>query len=259
MDKEIRPPSSKELGELLTRSFEKLRIAYEDENALKDHFALYMNSLLSYNSHTNLTAITEPEEIYQKHFVDSASTIVALEHILKKYRAPYASASFIDVGTGAGFPAVPVKILRPTIRLTLLDSLEKRIRFLRELSSALEFSNIEILHARAEDAAQNKALRASFDFVLSRAVAGLPVLLEYCIPFLKKGGFMICLKGPSIEEEMLSAKKAMQLLGTELCDILDVQIPFTDWSHKIAVFRKVKDTDARYPRKAGKPSKEPLK
>ncbi len=255
MSTQINNVPQEELDQLLMDSIQLLQLPLE--NVPAESFAKYMNSLLAYNSHTNLTAITDPKEIYQKHFVDSITTILALEH-LKKQGVTYEDKRFIDVGTGAGFPSVPVKICLPEIDLTLLDSLEKRTRFLKQLSEELGLSKLTIQHDRAEDAARKKNQRESYDFVLSRAVANLPVLLEYCLPFLKKGGYMICLKGPSIEEELLSSKKALKVLGGELESVLDVQIPLVDWNHKIAIIKKVKNTDKAYPRKAGKPSKEPI-
>ncbi len=255
MSTQINNVPQEELDQLLMDSIQLLRLPLE--NVPAESFAKYMNSLLAYNSHTNLTAITDPKEIYQKHFVDSITTILALEN-LKQQGVSYEDKRFIDVGTGAGFPSVPVKICLPEIDLTLLDSLEKRTRFLKQLSEELGLSKLTIQHDRAEDAARKKNQRESYDFVLSRAVANLPVLLEYCLPFLKKGGYMICLKGPSIEEELLSSKKALKVLGGELESVLDVQIPLVDWNHKIAIIKKVKNTDKAYPRKAGKPSKEPI-
>ena len=253
----MNPQIREELNTLLTESIVELELPLKGDAELLASFERYMQSLLEYNSHTNLTAITEPREIYQKHFVDSMTTIVALEH-LKKKGYSYLEKRFIDVGTGAGFPSVPVKICLKEIDLTLLDSLEKRTRFLRQLAEELKLDRLTILHDRAEDAARKKSLRESFDLVLSRAVANLPVLLEYCLPFLKKGGYMICLKGPSINEELASSDRALRTLGGEVEDVLDVKIPFVNWNHKIAVIKKVKNTDKAYPRKAGKPSKEPI-
>lgn len=248
-----------ELNDLLLRSVEQLGIKKsEEDSVLAKKFECYMHSLLSYNSHTNLTAITEPKDIYIKHFVDSISAILSLEYLANKFGFDYKTKRFIDVGTGAGFPSVPVKILVPEIHLTLLDSLEKRTRFLNQLTEELHLSDVTVLHERAEDAARQKDKRESYDIVLSRAVANLPVLLEYCLPFIKKGGYMICLKGPSIDEELLKSERALSLLGGEPVDVLSVAIPFSNLDHKIAIFRKVRNTDKQYPRKAGKPSKEPL-
>lgn len=248
-----------ELDGLLIDSIDRLGVGTDRlDRRIPERFQRYMQNLLEYNSHTNLTAITDPREIYVKHFVDSISSLLSLEYLKDRYEVDYETKRFIDVGTGAGFPSVPVKIMRPMIDLTLLDSLEKRTRFLKQLSEGLELSGITILHQRAEDAARQKEHREVYDIVLSRAVANLPVLLEYCLPFIRKGGYMICLKGPSIDEELVKSKKALKLLGGELVEVLSVTIPFSDLDHKIAIFRKIKNTDGKYPRKAGRPSKEPL-
>lgn len=249
--------TSEELDELLCSSIQQMGIKTTQSNqVLAQQFNRYMQNLLTYNAHTNLTAITQPKEVYIKHFVDSASVLLALEYL--QHKGEKMDGRFIDVGTGAGFPSVPAKILLPSMDLTLLDSLEKRTRFLRQLVDSLGLEKVTILHQRAEDAARQKDKREQFDFVLSRAVANLPVLLEYCLPFLKKDGYMICLKGPAVEEELQKSNRALQLLGAELVDILDVPIPFSTLEHKIAIFRKIKNTDGKYPRKAGTPSKEPL-
>lgn len=257
--KDIEKYNQEELDQILLDSIEKLGInSLVSEESLTKSFRSFMKELLEYNSHTNLTAISDEKEIYIKHFVDSISAIVALEYLKDKEGFDYLTKRYMDVGTGAGFPSIPVKIMLPQIQITLLDSLEKRTRFLNLVAQELQLDNISILHQRAEDAAREKGKRESFDIVLSRAVANLPVLLEYCLPFIKKGGYMICLKGPAIEEELLKSKKALKLLGGELVSVLDVQIPYSDLNHKIAVIKKTRNTDGRYPRKAGKPSKEPL-
>lgn len=251
----LRDGLQEELNRLLIQSAQEL--VPDLEEVPTKSFEKYMRKLLEYNTHTNLTAITDPIEIYQKHFVDSMTTILALEYLRKK-GVEYPSKRFIDVGTGAGFPSVPVKICLPMLDLTLLDSLKKRTRFLEQLAEELGLENLTIQHARAEDAAHQKNQRESYDFVLSRAVANLPVLLEYCLPFLKKGGYMICLKGPSVEEELKSSRRALKVLGGEVEAVLDVTVASVDWSHKIAIIKKVKNTDRVYPRKAGKPSKDPI-
>lgn len=248
-----------ELNQLLLDSIKELGIDYKgDLGRVSKDFGTYMEELLAYNSHTNLTAITEPKEVYIKHFVDSISSILALDYLAQSHNYDYMDKKFIDVGTGAGFPALPVKILLDTIDLTLLDSLEKRTRFLEGLSQKLGLDKISILHQRAEDAARAADKREQFDIVLSRAVANLPVLLEYCLPFIKKGGFMVCLKGPSVDEEIEKSQKALKVLGGEVDKVLDVKIPFSDLDHKILIIQKVAKTGKAYPRKAGKPNKEPL-
>lgn len=248
-----------ELNKLLLDAIKELGIkSTTNENRITESFQKYMAELLEYNAHTNLTAITEPKEIYIKHFIDSISAITALEYLKKECGYGYLDKRFIDVGTGAGFPAVPVKILLEDIDLTLLDSLEKRTKFLNSLVQAIGLKKVSILHKRAEDAAWEADKREKYDIVLSRAVANLPVLLEYCLPFVSVGGFMVCLKGPNVDEEIAKSEKALRLLGGEIRKVLDVELPFSDLNHKILIIQKVHKTGKAYPRKAGKPSKEPL-
>lgn len=215
-----------------------------------EQFKTYMDTLLEYNKVMNLTAIEEKDEIYTKHFLDSASCLLTGKLTQ--------GCRLIDVGTGAGFPSLPLKILRPDLRLTLMDSLNKRVNFLREVGRRLDLKEVEYLHSRAEDGGRDKAHRQQYDVAVARAVASLPVLLEYCIPFIRTGGYFICQKGPSATEEMEQSKKALELLGCQVEDLLEVEIPFTDLQHKIILIKKVKATDKAYPRKAGKPAKEPL-
>lgn len=215
-----------------------------------DAFEEYKNLLLEYNKVMNLTNIIEEEDVYTKHFLDSLSCLYACD-------IPH-GASVIDVGTGAGFPSVPMKIMRLDLKLTLLDSLNKRISFLQEVGKKLSFDEVIYLHSRAEDAAHQAAYRQCYDFAVSRAVASLPVLLEYALPFLKVGGIFICQKGPQVKEEILQAKSAFKLLGARVQDQISVTIGNTDLSHEILLIQKIEGTAKKYPRKAGKPSKEPL-
>lgn len=248
-----------ELDTLLEKSIEQLGITYTGEQSrILRNFQEYMKQLLAYNAHTNLTAITDEREIYIKHFSDSISSILALDYLAENCNYAYMDKKFVDVGTGAGFPSVPVKILLDKIDLTLLDSLEKRTKFLKGLVDSLALEDVKILHKRAEDAAREQDKREGYDIVLSRAVANLPVLLEYCLPFIKKGGYMICLKGPTLDEEIKKSKRALEILGGEIIKVMDVQIPFSDLDHKILIIKKTKKTDKVYPRQAGKPGKEPL-
>lgn len=253
----ITTEEQKKLDEILISSIQKLGIDFYGRD-ITSKFEMYMKKLLEYNSHTNLTAITDPLEIYIKHFVDSVSAILAFEYIKEKDGIDYTDKKIIDVGTGAGFPSIPVKIIREELNMVLLDSLKKRIKFLEGIKSELDFKNLTLLHARAEDAAREIDKREKFDFVLSRAVANLPTLIEYCMPFLKKGGYMVCLKGPSINEEIEKSKKALEVLGGKLEHIIAVDIPYSDLKHQIAIFKKIKSTDKKYPRKAGTPQKEPI-
>lgn len=220
-----------------------------DETML-DRFEKYRQILVEYNQHMNLTGITEQREVYIKHFLDSVA-------IFKNgYIAD--DLSVIDVGTGAGFPGLPLKICNPKIKLTLLDSLNKRINFLKTVGQELGLNEIEYVHGRAEDIAQKPEHREKYDIATARAVASLPVLLELCVPYVKIGGFFICLKGPSVDIELGQAKNAMKLLGVRLVEKINVILPDQELKHNILVFKKEEKTPAKYPRRAGKPSKNPL-
>ncbi len=219
---------------------------YENQLA---QFSKYAELLLEWNKKMNLTAITDPAEIVTKHFVDSL------------YGLPYLSGGdrIIDVGTGAGFPGIPLKIARPDISLTLLDSLNKRLTFLEEVTHALGLSDTKTVHARAEEGAKVKSpLRESFDCATARAVASLSVLSEYCLPYVKVGGVFLSYKGGDVEEECKMAKNAVCTLGGEISEILKYTIPETDITHSIVVIQKKKPTLEIYPRQNGKISKKPL-
>lgn len=212
-----------------------------------EQFKEYAELLTEWNKKINLTAITAPADIAVKHFLDCLSAI--LTNCIR--------GSVIDVGTGAGFPGLVLKIAKPEIKLTLLDSLNKRINFLKEVSGKLALEDINFVHARAEDAART-VLRSNFDTAVSRAVANMTVLSELCLPFLKIGGRFLALKGPLADEELHSAKRAIHILGGEIEDVFEVEIPFSELSHKIIIIKKVRQTPLQYPRKAGIPTKNPL-
>lgn len=167
--------------------------------------------------------------------------------------------SIIDVGTGAGFPGVPLKVCLGNTKVTLLDSLNKRINFLQEVCNQLELEDVEFIHGRAEDFGKNPDYREQYDIATARAVAGLPILMEFCVPFIKVGGYFVCLKGPNADLELEESKKAMEVLGIEFVEKLDIKLPETDLNHNILVFKKVSETPSKYPRKAGKPAKSPIK
>ena len=211
-------------------------------------FEKYMNILLDWSSKINLTAITEKEDIILKHFKDSLSVE---KHIPS-------GARVIDVGTGAGFPGVPLKIVRNDISLTLLDSLNKRIKFLDELLKELDINDVETVHSRAEEAGHNKAYREQYDIAISRAVANLSVLSEYLLPFVKVGGYAICMKGPNIEEELNNSKTAIKELGGEIERIENFKLETTDIERNIILIKKVKPISGKYPRKPGTPTSDPL-
>ncbi len=218
------------------------------ENA--DKFHKYYELLVEWNEKINLTAITEEDDVAVKHFLDSLN---AAKGIVED------GMSVIDVGTGAGFPGLPVKIANPGISLTLVDSLNKRIGFLCEVISSLGLTDVETVHSRAEDLGINKDYREKYDVCVSRAVANLTTLCELCLPFVKVGGLFVSLKGPKAQEEAEEAKRAIELLGGSLTDIKSYDLSDTDLNHNIVIIKKISHTPTKYPRKAPKPSKEPLK
>lgn len=214
----------------------------------KENFFQYMNLLIKWNEKINLTAITNPEEIILKHFIDSIT--------ISKY---INSNSYIaDIGTGAGFPGIPLKIIRDDINIVLVDSLNKRINFLNEVINNLNLKNIITVHSRAEDLGQNKIYREKFDIVTSRAVANLATLSEYLLPLVKIKGNCICMKGPSIKEEIKNSKNAINILGGTISDINEFKLPNSDIERTVIIINKTNNTSSKYPRKAGLPSKEPL-
>ena len=217
------------------------------ENQL-EQFYDYMNILTEWNKVMNLTAITEPNEIIIKHFVDSLTILDKIEN--KKV--------IIDVGTGAGFPGIPIKIACPEVKVVLLDSLNKRIKFLNEVIDKLKLENIEAVHGRAEDYGRDKNHREKYDVAIARAVAPLNILLEYLMPFVKVKGICLCMKAVNTDEEIENSKRGVNLLGGDKISIDDFSIPNTDIARRIIKIEKSKSTDKRYPRKAGTPSKEPL-
>lgn len=207
-----------------------------------------MVNLLEWNEKINLTAITDENEIIIKHFIDS----------LTIYKYVCGCENLIDIGTGAGFPGIPLKIVDEKVKITLLDSLNKRIIFLEEIIKQIKLKNINAIHLRAEEAGINKEYRQKYDIATSRAVANLSTLVEYMLPFIKVGGKCICMKGANIEQELEESKKAIKVLGGEIEKIEKITIPDTDYIRNIIIIKKVAETPNKYPRKAGKPSKEPI-
>lgn len=224
---------------------------YLDEKQIHQ-FCKYYEILMEWNSFMNLTSITEFNEILKKHFVDSLSLIKAVPDLAeKKY-------NLIDVGTGAGFPGIPLKIVFSDLKITLLDSLNKRVQFLNEVVNQLNLENILIIHGRAEDYARPDKFRESYDLCVSRAVANLTTLSEYCIPFVKKDGFFISYKSEKITEEFDNAKAAIHLLGGKFDKQIEFRLPNSNIYRTLFVIKKMDITPIKYPRKAGLPSKEPL-
>ncbi|MBO4953547.1 MAG: 16S rRNA (guanine(527)-N(7))-methyltransferase RsmG [Clostridia bacterium] len=210
----------------------------------------YRDLLLEWNEHVNLTAITDPEEIRIKHFEDSLTCL--------KTDLFTSGVKVIDVGTGAGFPGLPLAMARPDISVTLLDSLKKRLLFLDEVIRQTDTKNAVTVHARAEDGGRDKKLREQFDIVVSRAVSRLSVLCEYTLPYLKVGGTLIAMKGPSAEEELAEAKNAISVLGGGTVTLQKTALEDESLSHCLVLIKKVRPTPTTYPRKAGTPTKNPL-
>jgi 16S rRNA (guanine527-N7)-methyltransferase len=215
-----------------------------------EQFEKYYELLVEWNKVMNLTGITEFDEVMQKHFVDSAAAAKYVE--MEKVN------SLIDVGTGAGFPGIPLKIVYPHIQVTLLDSLNKRIKFLEEVVDNLGLTGIETVHGRAEDAAKKAEYREQFDLSVSRAVANLASLTEYCLPFVKVGGKFVSYKSVSVDEEITQSKKAVYVLGGEIGKVEKFNLPESDMERALVIVEKKRSTPKKYPRKAGMPTKEPL-
>ena len=240
--------------ENLSLFLEKLNIP-SDEKA-ESRLDTYYHMVVEKNKVMNLTAITEEHEFLIKHFVDSLSVYSAVP--LFKEKIASGKCTLIDVGTGAGFPGIPLKIMFPEIQVTLLDSLQKRVNFLNEVITELGLEGITAVHSRAEDGARDPKLRDSFDLVVSRAVASLPVLSEYCLPYVRQNGLLIAYKSGDIKEELGGASHALKILGGKLEDSPIFTLPDSDISRSFVVVRKTNPTPKAYPRKAGVIKKEPL-
>lgn len=234
------------------KGLEQLSITLSGEQ--KQQFLTYYEYLVEKNKVMNLTAITEYEEVITKHFLDSLAVVKTSCFKPEKL----AGKRLIDIGTGAGFPGIPLKIAFPELEILLLDSLNKRINFLNEVTEMLGLTNINTVHGRAEDYAKQKGYRESFDFCVSRAVANLSTLSEYCIPFVKQGGCFISYKSGSVDQELIQAEKAVKILGGQREEVVRFSLADTDMDRSFVVIRKAKPTPKKYPRKAGLPSKEPL-
>ena len=237
----------------IKNAFEKINITLSDLQA--EQFSSYYNMLIQKNEVMNLTAITEFEEVLSKHFLDSLM-IQNMKDLKKDIETD--ARSLIDIGTGAGFPGIPLKIVYPQLKVVLLDSLNKRVQFLNEVIHELGLQNITAIHGRAEDVAKQLQYREQFDYCVSRAVANLASLSEYCIPFVKIGGSFIPYKSGKIEEELKAAEKAILLMGGQMMEKEECVLPDSDIYRCLLNIRKIKSTPKKYPRKAGMPTKEPI-
>jgi 16S rRNA (guanine527-N7)-methyltransferase len=240
--------------EQMIKDFSSLGIELSDKQL--EQFDKYYELLIKWNEVMNLTAITEFDDVCKLHFVDSVSGYLAFDFGKEEY-------SLIDIGTGAGFPSIPLKIIFPNMKITLLDSLNKRLKFLDEVIDTLGLNDegsIVTLHGRAEDFSQKKSgsLRETFDIATSRAVANMATLSEYCLPYVKVGGKFIAYKSEKASDELSAAKGAIHLLGGKLSEVKEFNLPETDVSRTICIVDKVEPTSGKYPRKAGTPSKQPL-
>lgn len=216
----------------------------------KQQFDKYYELLVEWNKVMNLTGITEYEEVNEKHFIDSLALVKAID--VNK------TQSIIDIGTGAGFPGIPLKIVFPHLKVVLLDSLNKRIKFLNAVIDELGLENVETLHGRAEDYARKEEYREQFDLCVSRAVANLSTLSEYCLPYVRKGGMFVPYKSGNIDDELKQSGKAISVLGGKLTDTVKFELPGTEIGRSFVKIEKVKNTGKKFPRKAGLPSKEPI-
>lgn len=226
--------------------------AYGLNFSLDQHagFEQYYNLLIEWNEKINLTAITEPDEVAVKHMIDSLTCLDS---------AYFPSGcTVIDVGTGAGFPGLPLKIFRPDIKLILLDSLNKRLNFLQEVVDKLNLTEVKLIHSRAEDGGRATALREKHQVAVSRAVARLNVLCEYCLPFVQVGGSFVALKGAKFAEEVTEAKKAVKILGGEIAAVKEVKLPGLEDARAVIYINKIGPTPSQYPRRSGLPEKKPL-
>lgn len=236
------------MSQIFENKLNELGITLTDKQ--KQQFDKFYELLVEWNKVMNLTGITDYEEVNQKHFVDSLSIVKAIDM--------ESVQSVIDVGTGAGFPGIPLKIAFPHLKVVLLDSLNKRINFLNEVIAQLGLTDIKTIHGRAEDYAKQAEYRENFDLCVSRAVANLSTLSEYCLPYVSMNGMFVPYKSGEIDEELENSKKAVKILGGKIENVVKFQLPGTDIGRSFVKVRKIANTNKKYPRKAGLPAKEPL-
>ena len=234
--------------QILNEGCRQMGISLTEEQT--EQFMLYYEKLIEVNRVMNLTAITEFEDVMRKHFLDSLTLVKAAD--IKNVKR------VLDLGTGAGFPGIPLKIAFPDTEFVLLDSLNKRVKFLHDIIELCRLKKIQAVHGRAEELAGKKEYRESFDLCVSRAVANLSSLSEYCLPYVEKGGLFVSYKSGNIQEELETAGYAIQILGGRIKDTVKFKLPGSDMDRSLVVIEKIKETPARYPRRAGIPSREPL-
>lgn len=234
--------------QILNEGCRQLGISLTEEQT--EQFMLYYEKLIEVNRVMNLTAITEFEDVMRKHFLDSLTLVKAVD--IKNVKR------VLDLGTGAGFPGIPLKIAFPDTEFVLLDSLNKRVKFLYDIIELCRLKKIQAVHGRAEELAGKKEYRESFDLCVSRAVANLSSLSEYCLPYVEKGGLFVSYKSGNIQEELEAAGYAIQILGGRIKDTVKFKLPGSDMDRSLVVIEKIRETPARYPRRAGIPSREPL-
>ncbi|MBD5432447.1 MAG: 16S rRNA (guanine(527)-N(7))-methyltransferase RsmG [Lactobacillus sp.] len=225
---------------------------FELSSKQKEQFSIYYRELIETNKKVNLTRITAEEDVYQKHFYDSVTPVLEFPDLFQ------GNKSLCDVGAGAGFPSLPIKILCPDLRITIIDSLGKRLKFLDSLIQKLGLTHVTLVHSRAEDAGQNPELREKFDLVTARAVAKMSVLGEYCLPLVKIDGYFIALKGPKADMELNDAKKAIKLLGGKTQKVVELTLPNSTDERTLILVKKLNETPKKYPRQAGTPNRKPL-
>ena len=243
---------TKRFQEKLQHVFDEMSIPVIITEVQAELFHTFYLDLVEMNQNVNLTAITEEDEVLIKHFGDSASLVLAVKDLGEK------DYKVLDLGTGGGFPGIPLAILFPNLKLTLADSLNKRILFIQKEAEKLGLNNITAIHGRAEDLAKNTVYREKFDLCVSRAVANLSTLSEYCIPFIHNDGFFIPYKSGNIEEEMRSAQNALKILGARFENVCNYSLPSGSGDRSLIMIRKIRSTGTKYPRKAGTPSRSPL-
>lgn len=238
-----------EYFDIMSAACSDVKLNFNEETYNK--FMQYKDMIKYWNEKINLTAITEDEQMVKKHFIDCIKIF--------KFSPLKEAKNIIDIGTGAGFPGIPIKLVSSDTNVVLLDSLNKRINVLNEVINKLNLKDINTIHGRAEDFSRKVEYREKFDIAVSRAVANLSVLSELCIPYVKLGGYFIAMKGPSVEEELKEGKNSVSILGGKIEDIIKIEIEDSNLNHNLVVVRKIKNTPKAYPRKAGTAVKKPLK